>query len=204
MDKSIDFSVNSISEGHHRVSYRGVKYIKCPFDYVTYQMIITQLKPDLVIEVGTNAGGGALYIADLMNMNGRGMVHTIDIQNMVTSDLVRNHDRIKRFLGGYQSYDIKDAEGFEVVVVIDDGPHMYTDVRDSLEKFKNLPSIGSYFIVEDGIIDALGLKEYDGGPLRAIEEFLSKNPNYIVDRSWCDFFGRNATFNVNGFLKRIS
>ena len=62
----------------------------------------------------------------------------------------------------------------------------------------------SYFIIEDGIINKLGLeKEYEGGPLKAIREFLPSHSEYIVDRKWCDMFGKNATFNVNGYLKKI-
>lgn len=203
MDNSVKFDVKSICDGHHNVSYRGVKYIRCPFDYIIYQMIINEVKPDLIIEVGTNAGGGALYMADIMDNVGHGEIHTIDIINMVDNDLVKNHPRIKRFLGGYQSYDLNQANGFETVLVIDDGSHTYEDVLSSLEKFKKIPSVNSYFIVEDGIIDELGYPDYNGGPLRAINEFLQSNSDYIIDRRWCDFFGKNATFNVNGYLKKI-
>jgi cephalosporin hydroxylase len=49
----------------------------------------------------------------------------------------------------------------------------------------------------------LGLeKEYEGGPLKAIREFTSVNKNFEIDRKWCDLFGVNATFNVNGYLKK--
>lgn len=203
MDNSVKFDVKSICDGHHNVSYRGVRYIRCPFDYIMYQMIINEVKPDLIIEVGTNAGGGALYMADIMNNVGHGEIHTIDIVNMVDNELVKNHPRIKRFLGGYQSYDLKLAEGFETVLVIDDGSHTYDDVISALNKFKDIPSVNSYFIVEDGIIDELGYPDYNGGPLRAIDEFLEGNSDYVIDRRWCDFFGKNATFNVNGYLKKI-
>mgnify|MGYP003488919643 CR=1 FL=1 len=203
MDNSVKFDVKSICDGHHNVSYRGVRYIRCPFDYIMYQMIINEVKPDLIIEVGTNAGGGALYMSDIMNNVGHGEIHTIDIVNMVDNELVKNHPRIKRFLGGYQSYDLKLAEGFETVLVIDDGSHTYDDVISALNKFKDIPSVNSYFIVEDGIIDELGYSDYNGGPLRAIGEFLEGNSDYVIDRRWCDFFGKNATFNVNGYLKKI-
>jgi len=203
MDNSIKFDVKSICDGHHNVYYRGVKYIRCPFDYIIYQMILNEIKPDLIIEIGTNAGGGALYMADILDKIGHGEVHTIDIVDMVNSEFVKNHPRIKRFLGGYQSYDIKMAESFDTILVIDDGSHTYEDVKASLEKFKNIPTKESYFIVEDGVIDELGYPGYNGGPLRAIEEFINNNQEYIIDRKWCDFFGKNATFNVNGYLKKI-
>lgn len=204
MDNKIDFNIKTICDGHHNVLYRGVRYIRCPFDYIIYQMIINEIKPDLIIEIGTNAGGGALYMADIMDKIGCGMVHTIDIVDVVDSDLVKNHKRIKRFQGGYQSYSLKNTEEFNKILVIDDGSHTYEDVKNSLDKFSDLPSKNSYFIVEDGIIDELGYVGYDGGPLLAIKEFIDINNNYIVDRKWCDFFGKNATFNVNGYLKRIN
>jgi cephalosporin hydroxylase len=59
-------------------------------------------------------------------------------------------------------------------------------------------------IVEDGIVSELGVAHsFNGGPLRAIREFLKSTSDFVVDRHWCDFYGRNATWNVNGYLKRI-
>lgn len=203
MDNTVFFNINSICDGHHNVTYRGVKYIRCPFDYLIYQMIINEVKPDLIIEIGTNAGGGALYMADILDKNNKGEVHTIDVVDIVKSEIVLNHSRIKRFLGGYEGYDLSNTANFNEILIIDDGSHMYSDVKKSLEKFGNLPSKNSYFIVEDGIINELGYTEYEGGPLRAIEEFLEKRGDYIIDYKWCNFFGKNATFNVNGFLKKI-
>lgn len=203
MDNSVNFNVKTICDGHHKVSYIGVRYIRCPFDYVIYQMIINEIKPDLIIEIGTNAGGGALYMADLLDKIGHGEVHTIDIVDMVDNDLVKTHNRIKRFQGGYQSYDLENTKNFNKIIVIDDGSHTYEDVKDALNKFKDIPSKDSYFIVEDGIIDELGYQGYDGGPLRVIEEFIDNNDNYIIDGKWCNLFGKNATFNVNGYLKKI-
>lgn len=203
--EKIHFDVETINIGHNMVSYRGVKAIKCPFDYVMYQMILTELQPDLVIEIGTSEGGGALYLADLMNIIGHGMIHTIDIKTPV-AELVRKHPRIKTFDKGWQGYDLLNAKGFSKILVIEDASHMYEDTLGALEKFSPLVSVGSYFIVEDGIVsDFYGReKGFHGGPLRAVREFLSKNKNFKTDRYYCDMFGKNATWNVNGYLKRIS
>ncbi len=200
--EKVNITVNSIYEGHHKVTYRGIKAIRCPFDYVIYQMIICDLKPDLVIEIGTNAGGGALYIADLMDKIGHGMVHTIDIVSLA-DQLATDHPRIKLFTRGWEDYDIKEANGYKKILVIEDASHIYQDTLNALDKFAPLVSVNSYLIVEDGIINELGMeKEYQGGPLKAIREFTAANENFVVDRKWCDLFGTNATFNVNGYLKR--
>jgi cephalosporin hydroxylase len=204
-DEEVKFDLKSIEVGHHNIKYRGVKTLKCPFDYVTYQMIINQIKPDLIIEIGTHYGGNAFYLADILSLiNDNGELHTIDIDEYDGVEILDKHPRIKRFLGGFENYDLSNTKGSSKILVIDDGSHVYEDVLKSLIRFKDVVSVDSYFIVEDGILNELGYSDrYNGGPLRAINEFLENNDQYVIDRTWCDFFGRNATFNPNGFLKRV-
>jgi cephalosporin hydroxylase len=200
----VHFNPQTLFEGHHKITYRGIKAIKCPFDYVLYQMLIWEIKPDLIIEIGTNKGGAALYYADLLNIIGKGEVHTIDIVKGQSDSFLDNNPRIKLFVDGYQGYDLKLAQGFDTILVIEDGSHTYEDTLAAITKFGPIVTKNSYLIVEDGIIDELGQKrEYNGGPLKAIDEFLESNKNFIIDRRWCDMFGTNATFNVDGFLKKI-
>lgn len=204
-DKTVhtNFNVRSIYEGHQNITYKGVQAIRCPFDYVLYQMIISEIKPDLIIEIGTHKGGGALYLADLLTILGTGVVHSIDIKEDYDKSLL-NHSRIKVFTKGWEDYDLREAEGFSKILVIEDGAHTYEHSIGAMKKFAPLVSLGSYLIVEDGILDELGMKEkYNGGPVRAIHEFLKDNQKFEIDRKWCDFFGKNATFNVDGYLKRV-
>lgn len=209
MDNEINIGLSGIFYGHDKIKYREIPLAKCPFDYVIFQMIINEIKPDLIIEIGTSEGGSAVYMADLLDIIGNGMIHTIDIKEKIDSELFNEHQRIKYFNQGYQNYDIKNAIGYDTILVIDDGNHAYGYVLESLNKFQNLVSIGSYFIIEDGITQELIKQKiftqdfWDGGPLRAIGDFLNLNDNFIIDRKWCDFFGKNATFCINGFLKRI-
>jgi cephalosporin hydroxylase len=200
--EGVTFNASSIARGHHLVTYRGVKSIRCPFDYVIYQMILSELRPDLVIEIGTNIGGGALYLADLMELLGHGMVHTIDVVRQ-SNELLWRHPRIKLFTQGWENYDITEAKQFTTVLVIEDGSHFYKDTLGALRQFAPAVTPGSYMIVEDGILNELGMEQdYGGGPLKAIREYLAETSDFVVDRRWCDLFGHNATFNVNGYLKK--
>jgi cephalosporin hydroxylase len=202
--KHKSFKLEDIDRGHHNVTYKGVSTLKCPFDYVLYQMLINEIKPDLIIEIGTNKGGSALYLADLLELTGKGELHTIDLPENTEDPLVRLHPRIKTFKEGFMRYDTSDLSACPVILIIEDGSHQYADVLAALTKFSAFVSKNSYFIVEDGIITELGReKEYNGGPQKAIAEFLKINKDYAIDRKWCDFFGHNATFNVNGYLKKI-
>lgn len=227
-----NLNVKDTFTGMTRMLYRGVVAQKFPYDYVMYQMIINEVRPDLIVEIGTMHGGSALYYADLMDVMGieGGEVHTIDLispenrkkyeddhkeespQN--PSELenyheeVANHSRIKIFDKGWQGYDLSNCDGFKKILVIDDGSHIYEDVIGALNKFKDIISVGSYFIVEDGNCEEVYPKPdfiemWRGGPLRATKQFIAENDDFRVDYRWCDMFGINATFNTYGYLKKI-
>lgn len=201
--KKKSFSLEGIDKGHHKVTYKGVPCIKCPFDYVIYQMILDEVNPDLIIEIGTNKGGSTLYLADLLELNGKGILHSIDIKDEC-GDLVKNHPRIKLFKEGWIEYDLGLAREFDKVLIIEDSSHEYKNTLDVMNKFWPLVSIDSYFIIEDGIINDLGrINQYQGGPVKAIKEFLPKNDSFQLDTKWLNFFGESATFNTLGYLKRI-
>jgi glycosyltransferase involved in cell wall biosynthesis/cephalosporin hydroxylase/tetratricopeptide (TPR) repeat protein/cyclopropane fatty-acyl-phospholipid synthase-like methyltransferase len=202
VDEKVNFDLQSIYKGHHQVTYRGINALRCPFDYVIYQMIVTEIRPDLIIEIGTNMGGGALYLADLLDNIDHGVVHTIDIKKQ-SDRIISQHPRIRLFTDGWENYDTEQAKQFSKVLVIEDSSHTYENTLRVLHKFASVVTPESYFIVEDGIINELGMEnDYNGGPLRAVREFLVSTKEFEIDRRWCDFFGENATFNVNGYLKK--
>ena len=203
--KNDDFKLANIEAGHFHVTYKGVPAVKCPFDYVLYQMLLWEVKPDLVIEIGTHKGGSTLYLADLLELNGKGIVHTIDLPGNEEDRAIQSHPRIKIWRTGYLDYDTKALSSFDKILVIEDGSHFYEDSLKALQKFSPFVTKGSYYIAEDGIVNELGKEnEFHGGPQKAVREFLASNSHFIIDRKWCDFFGPNATFNVNGYLKRIA
>ena len=203
-EERVELDLKGLNEGHHKVTYKGVKAIRCPFDYVIYQMLIGEVRPDLIIEIGSHEGGGAMYLSDLLKAYRiDGVIHTIDIHENAKKN-IEGYSNIIFFGGGAENYDLSLTNKFKKIMVIEDAAHTYECTKNAIDKFASVVSIGSYLIVEDGIVNELGLeKEYGGGPLKAIREFLPVHPEFIVDRKWCDMFGKNATFNVNGYLKKI-
>jgi cephalosporin hydroxylase len=83
-----------------------------------------------------------------------------------------------------------------------------------IELYSPMVSVGSYLIVQDTIIDegiAAGSKlmeeaaecpgyEKEGGPRKAVDEFLAKNENFVIDESRERFL---LTLFPSGYLKRI-
>lgn len=201
--EKVVLSLEGLNKGHHQVTYKGIKAIRCPFDYVIYQMLIGEVRPDLIIEIGSHQGGGAMYLSDLMKAyNIDGEIHTIDITDDASKNLV-SYSNVKFFNNGAENYDLDITKNFKRILVIEDAAHTYECSKAAIDKFASVVSVGSYLIVEDGIVNELGIeKEYGGGPLKAIREFLPAHPEFVVDRRWCDMFGTNATFNVNGYLRK--
>jgi cephalosporin hydroxylase len=144
-----------------------------------------------------------MYYADLMDIIGKGEIHSMNIKNELDPRSI--HPRVKFSFDGWENYKPPGPEKYKTVMVIEDSAHTYQNTMSVMKRFAPVVTVGAYLVVEDGIIDALGLtKEYGGGPVRAIKEFLAGNPNFEIDHQWTDMFGKNATFNVNGYLKRIS
>ena len=55
------------------------------------------------------------------------------------------------------------------------------------------------------MLDDLGMADaYNGGPNRAVAEFLESAPGtFRVMTEYCDMFGVNATYNPNAYLLRL-
>lgn len=197
------FGLTGIVRGHHQVTYKNIPAVKSPFDYVLYQMLIFRLRPDLIIEIGTHKGGTALYLADLLQETGKGELHTIDLPDNPEEPSLHQHERIRVFKKGFREYDTSELGRYPCILVIEDGSHQYRDTLEAMEKFAPHVTPGSYLLVEDGIVTEMGVaKDFDGGPQRAIRDFLAKHTEFSIDRTYCDFFGPNVTFNVNGYLKK--
>ena len=189
------------------VTWMGMKIWKNPLDAWIYQEILHEVRPDVVIEIGSRFGGSTKYFADLLELMGRGVVISIDPHR---EEYTLTHERVIALTGKSAEPDIllqvsELCQG-KTVFVIQDGDHRKERVLEDLENYAGFVSVGSYFIVEDGIVDlfhsedGLGFKEEDPGPLAAVETFLGRHPEFVVDSSRERYI---LTYNPKGFLKRI-
>jgi len=184
-----------------RTSWMGVPCLKCPLDLWIYQEIIFELRPDLIIETGTNLGGSALYLAHLLDIVGKGAVVTVDIAALPRPA----HPRIT-YLQGSSADERLIAAAIEdrprdVCLVILDSDHTEAHVARELELLAPLVTRGSYLIVEDTNINGHPTYPTFGpGPFEAVAAFLPRHPEFEIDRSREKFL---MTFNPSGFLRRV-
>lgn len=203
LEKHLPERTNDLEYGVYFGTYRGVTCLKNPIDLMVDQMIISLVRPTLILEIGTLRGGSALYFNDLLRaLGGYRRIHTYDIDDHVSTQ-AREEDGIFVHGGGHASFDPSIIRPDDRVLVIEDSSHSYRNTLEVLERFAPHVSAGSYLIVEDTLADTEGQRPHlEGGPIRALEEWLPAHPEFRNDVWWQDFYGPGVTNCQRGFLRR--
>lgn len=177
--------------------FLGVSTVQNPLDAWIVMEIIHEVAPDLIIETGTYHGGSAmLWALILEQVNPEGRVITIDIEDQREAG-ARRHAIAKRrvdFLLGSSTApevvaEVHRRSKHKRVLVLLDSLHTAEHVAAELEAYAPLVPVGSYVIVQDSPLDAVG----------AIDAFLAANPGWTADRAKERF---RLTNTVRGYLRR--
>jgi cephalosporin hydroxylase len=183
-------------------TYFGVPAQKNPLDFWTYQEIIFEIKPIVVVEIGTYHGGSTLALAHFLDSLHQGRIISIDLDHAKLPEIVRNHPRITLVTGdACEKYDsVSNIVGKDSpVIVIEDSSHTFDNTLNVLRKYGSLVTADSYMIVEDGICHH-GLEVGPcPGPYEAITKFLEEDTLFEVDRSRESYI---VTWNPRGYLKK--
>jgi cephalosporin hydroxylase len=205
---AIDYDLMmSIQRGTMAYRYRGIALLKNPFDLALYPMLLDHAKPRTLIEIGSYRGGSAVWFSDQGRALGLELA-VVSVDREIPENIVAPN--ITFLKGDAHALGEVLAPAFmnalpRPLLVVEDSSHLAGTTAAVLDFFDPWLRSGEYIVIEDGILtDMRAAAQYNGGPLRAIEEFLQRNPaSYTVDRNFCDYFGRNVTWNVNGYLRRI-
>lgn len=187
----------------------GYKILKNPMDIMVLQEIISETRPDLIIETGTFNGGGSLFFANMLDLIGKGEVYTVE--NDKTKNSFPAHNRITYLKGSSTSDDIfstikSSMNGAKSVMVCLDSAHDKDHVLKEMEMYAPLVTVGNYLIVDDTNINnpmiptVDGKRIYEQGPHEAVMEFIKTHKEFKIDRDKEKFL---FTFNPDGFLRRI-
>jgi cephalosporin hydroxylase len=182
--------------------YRGVRAYKCPTDMWVYQELIDSIQPGLIIETGTFLGGSALFLADRLEIAGRGHVVTIDIDEHPGRP---EHPRLTYLTGSSVDSEVlaqvrKLIDPEAPVLVILDSDHSQAHVAAELAAYAPLVTPGSYLIVEDTNVNGHpAVPDYGPGPFEAVADFLAVDDRFEVDARAERY---HLTQNPSGFLRR--
>lgn len=199
-------ALRRIQKGTMHFSWKGVMCNKDPFDVALYSLLLWQLQPKTIIEIGYKFGGSALWFVDqtrAMGLSTRLVCVDVEQREQISDPAVTFLHGDGRNLGPTLT-DALLASLPHPWLIVEDADHHYLTTKRVLEFFAPHMAEGDYMAVEDGVCDTFKNEgRYDGGPNLAVQDFESETPGiYELDAELCDFFGHNVTWCTNGWLRR--
>ena len=170
--------------------WRGVPLMKNVFDFAMYPMLIAELRPLTVFEIGSGLGASAVWFADHLAMNSvDGHVHSVDRVKVETE-----YPHVSFYQG-----DCASPQTLFAAELLQSAPHPWLVIEDAhhnvaavIARMHPYLTPGDYLVVEDSDVKR-----------EALRTFLADHPgSYLVDTRLTDNFGRNATCAADSIFVR--
>jgi len=168
--------------------WKGLPLLKGVYDTALYPLLLADLRPATIIEFGSEAGGSAIWLADLAAALGIDCnVHSMDLEPPTLS-----HERVT-FMRG-------------------DSNAVAQEMPDSW--LRTLPH--PWLVIEDAHVNIGGILKHLAGHLRAGDYLVIEDENaerdvglhlldhpgkLLVDTFFTDYFGINATCSPDQILR---
>jgi cephalosporin hydroxylase len=188
-------------------------------DLITLQEIISNTKPEIVVELGVAWGGSILFLDSLSK--------TFPIKKIIGIDIFIPNDLKKRLQkkiskkvilidddtcsNKVRKLFLRLKKKYKKFLIHLDSNHTHEHVLKELNFYSKLLSLGDYIIVGDTIIDYIPkqkhrIREWGKGnsPKSALDEFLRYKDNskkFIIDNNITN--KQLLTNNPYGYIKRI-
>tara|TARA_B110000008_G_C16929108_1_gene547974 strand:+ start:445 stop:1239 length:795 start_codon:yes stop_codon:yes gene_type:complete len=174
--RTFDFFSFCLSQGTHSpIKWKELDIFKSSFDMMVYMQIISEIKPEFIIEYGSGSGGSAIWLSDiasLLSLDTKVLSYDIKKPNIEYENVSFEEIDLTKELPNFKNLDGKK-------MIIEDAHVNVANVLINLDQFM---SKGDYLIIEDS-----------DNKVNDIYQFLSKSKNsYMVDNYYVDFFGRNT------------
>ena len=223
-----DFLLQSISDRYsYNFSWLSRPIIQYPQDIVAFQELVSEARPDLILETGIAHGGSLVLSASMLCLLDvmEGLDPRQSPRKVVGVDIdIRPHNRkaldehplrfkMELIQGSSIAPEIiqqvrSHADGIDQVLVSLDSNHTHEHVLAELNAYADLVSVGSYCIVFDTVVEDLPAgsfpdRPWDVGnnPKTAVHEWLKTHPDFEIDKD----IDIKLLISVapDGYLKRI-
>jgi cephalosporin hydroxylase len=206
---------------HTSESYAGVPLSKFPEDLRAYEHLLWASRANVVIEIGLERGGSALWFRDrLRTMAAYGRIRNpkviaIDVDtaaartNLAEAD--PSYGEIIELIDGDVT-DVALSEAVERLLapehrcfVVEDSAHTYETTSAALRGFARFVPVGGFFVVEDGCVDVDEMRaseEWPRGVLPALHDWLEtrEGAHFLIRRD-LELYGLSC--HPQGFLERV-
>jgi cephalosporin hydroxylase len=170
--------------------WRGLELFKSVFDFALLPMVLAEIRPATILEIGSGGGASAVWLADIAAMQELDCT----ILSVDVAPVTVEHPGVRFILG--DAGDLGRALPPEwgdrgPRVVIEDA---HVNVDRAIEYVDAFLRPGDYLIVEDSI-----------GKADTLGRFHASRPGvYAVDTRYTDFFGRNATSCIDSIFVKLT
>jgi cephalosporin hydroxylase len=211
----------------YNFSWLSRPIIQYPQDIVAFQEVVSQVKPDLIVETGIAHGGSLVLSASILCLLDvmDGLDPRQSLRKVVGVDIdIRPHNRkaldehplrfkMELIEGSSIAPEIiqqvrRHADGVDRVLVSLDSNHTHEHVLAELNAYADLVSLGSYCIVFDTVVEDLPAgsfpdRPWDVGnnPKTAVHEWLRSHPEFEIDKD----IDNKLLISVapDGYLKKV-
>ncbi len=208
----------TILDNTYLQTWKGMILNKGITEIALYPMLLFELQPKTIIEIGALNGGSAIWLADNLDIfNIEGSVYSIDINLSLLDEKAKTDSRVS-FIEG-------DCHNLSAVLppeLLDKFPHPWLVIEDAhvntvgvVEYFhcQGLQS-GDYLIVEDTNKFMWDYWAQHWEDKEEVEQGMNKieslkswlinhQDEYLVDSYYQDMYGYNGSKNWNSILKRV-
>jgi cephalosporin hydroxylase len=188
-DTELDLHSMLYSQGAGEVfQWRGRDCFKTLYELALYPMLVAEIRPGSLIELGAGRGGSAAWFADLCKALDLPItIHAVDVQvDDGVEGAIRYHRR--DCIDWVKATSAERRDPASPLIVIED---FHGDMERTLAALDDLLQPGDYLVIEDAIPKQ-----------SAMARSLRERP-YVIDTRYTDFFGINCTSAINGILKRV-
>ena len=157
-----------------------------PGDLLAYQELLTDVRPDWIVDVGTRTGSRAWFLATVCDLLGHGRVVTVG--ERLPADRPE-HPRIEwvttkpHLAEGFDAVRaITGTEPRAMVILGERARHRRTVA--AFNGYHGLVPVGSYVVVENTVVNGNPVwTGFGPGPNEAVAEILAGHPDFTADRS---------------------
>ena len=174
---------------HSLIRWKETPLYKTAFDLVIYSMLLQEVKPDIIIELGSGSGGSAIWLADTASMLGFDThVYSFDINKPSIK-----HDNVTFIEQDLEKINLQNKpthwEFFNKKKIVIEDAHV--NLQELLNLFDTILRKDDYLVIEDSIQKQDIISHFS----------IEKEPKYKLDQFFLDFFGTNVTCCINSIFK---
>ena len=212
-------SIKQQCRGRYFTRHRDCFIMKSPEDVLIYQQFLQIVQPKTIIEFGACTGTSALWFSDMARLYGLDTnVYSYDIDlSMLDERVLKMKPDSVKFIQGDSNdvekmFDDKFLTELPRPLAVIEDCHVNTD--GIMEFFHKYLKEGDSMVSDDTypLLPAkLGMHADDPNyelwtikKLQHVNKFMKQYPkHYAVDSFFCDFYGYNYTWNINGWIRRM-